>query len=143
MKTFKLISLHVVEDDGLKDIHLLEGLVINKENDTRTWLLEAYVSTDYLEYFSNLLKRSDQTTLRIIISRRENDPAFFFSRSLKINKLSDDKMSLLFSGSVKNSNTYAELLLRHLIEKGLTGEKLLQEFRVKMITKPTITPVQK
>lgn len=143
MKTFKLISFYVVEDHGLKDIQLLEGLVINQENDERTWLLEAYVSTAYLDYFQDLLNKGGQTTLQIIISRRENDPAFFYSRSFKINKLNDGKMSLLFSGNVKNSNTYAHLLLASLVEDGLSGETLLQVFKEKMITKPIITPVNK
>jgi YwpF-like protein len=143
VKTFKLISLHVVEDYGLIEIKLLEGLVINKENDTRTWLLEAYVPTTYLDYFEELQKKSDQFTLQIIISRRENDPAYFYSQSLKINKLSNDKMSLLFSGKVKNSNTYAELLLANLIEKGFSGERLLNEFKEKMLTKPALSPIQK
>ncbi|WP_428910074.1 YwpF family protein [Niallia sp. Krafla_26] len=143
MKTFKLISLYVVEEHGLKEINLIEGLVINKENDTRTWLLEAYVSVDYLEYFEELLKKDSPSTLQIIISRRENDPAFFYSQFLKINKLGNGRMSLLFSGYVKNSNTYVELLLADLIERGLTGQELLQEFKHKMITKPTIPPLKK
>jgi YwpF-like protein len=144
MKTFKLISLHVVEDDGLINIKLLEGLVINQENDSRTWLLEAYVSSTYLDYFKKLSKKGSPFTLQIIISRRENDPAYFYMESLQINQLSEDKMSLLFSGKVKNANsTYAELLLAHLIEKGFTGKKLLNEFKVKMLTKPSISPVQK
>ncbi len=143
MKTFRLISFQVIEDNGLKDIQLLEGLVINQENDARTWLLESFVSTTYLKYFQDLQKKDCQTTLQIIISRRENDPAFFYCQSLTINQLSDDKMSLLFSGTVKNSNTYAELLLASLIEEGLSGQKLLQEFKEKMITKPAITPIKK
>ena len=143
MKTFKLISLHVVEDDGLIDIKLLEGLVINQENDSRTWLLEAYISSTYLDYFKKLSKKGSPFTLRIIISRRENDPAYFYMESLQINQLSEDKMSLLFSGKVKNANsTYAELLLAHLIEKGFSGEKLLNEFKEKMLTKPAISSVQ-
>ena len=106
MKTFKLISLHVVEDDGLIHIKLLEGLVINQENDSRTWLLEAYVSSIYLDYFKNLSKKGSPFTLQIIISRRENDPAYFYIESLQINQLSEDKISLLFSGKVKNANCY-------------------------------------
>ena len=144
MKTFKLISLHVVEDNGLIHIKLLEGLVINQENDSRTWLLEAYVSSIYLDYFKNLSKKGSPFTLQIIISRRENDPAYFYMESLQINQLSEDKMSLLFSGKVKNANsTYAELLLAHLIEKGFSGKNLLNEFKVNMLTKPAISSVQK
>ena len=143
MKTFKLISLHVVEDDGLIDIKLLEGLVINQENDSRTWLLEAYVSTTYLEYFKERSQKGHHFTLQIIISRRENDPAYFYIESLQINQLNEDKMSLLFSGKVKNANsTYAGLLLAHLMEEGISGEKLLDEFKEKMLTRPTISSVQ-
>ena len=91
----------------------------------------------------NYRKKESPFTLRIIISRRENDPAYFYMESLQINQLSEDKMSLLFSGKVKNANsTYAELLLAHLIEKGFSGKKLLNEFKEKMLTKPAISSVQ-
>ncbi|MDQ7861543.1 YwpF family protein [Peribacillus frigoritolerans] len=44
MKSFKLISLQIVTENlNLIDIALTDGLIINKENDARSWLLEAFV----------------------------------------------------------------------------------------------------
>ena len=56
MKTFKLISLHVTGDHGLIEIDLEDGLIINKEDENRTWLLEASVSALYEDYFQSLLE---------------------------------------------------------------------------------------
>lgn len=40
MKTFKLFSLHIVKEDKLVDIPLEDGLIINKEDEHNTWLIE-------------------------------------------------------------------------------------------------------
>lgn len=143
MKTFRLISLQVVAECGLIDIKLDDGLVINKEDENRTWLLEASVSTTYESYFHSLLAVGNNVTLQVIISRKENDPAYFQAKPLLIKKLSEDHMSLLFKGTINRSNNYPELLLSNLIEKGLSGPDLLTEFKEKMITKPTLSPIKK
>ncbi|WP_394238524.1 YwpF family protein [Niallia oryzisoli] len=140
MKTFKLISLQVVEECGLIDIKLEDGLVINKEDRDRTWLLEAYVSAAYEPYFRALLDAGQEMSLQVVISRAENDPAYFQAKSLLIKKLSNNHLSLLFKGKINQANTYPEILLRALIERGLSGQELLNEFKEKMITKPKISP---
>lgn len=140
MKTFKLISLQVVEECGLIDIKLEDGLVINKEDKNRTWLLEAYVSAAYEPYFQALLDADQELSMQVVISRAENDPAYFQAKSLRIKKLAGGYLSLLFKGKINQENTYPELLLSALIEKGLSGQELLKEFKEKMITKPKISP---
>ncbi|MCQ6274647.1 hypothetical protein JMM81_06620 [Bacillus sp. V3B] len=141
MKTFKLISLQVVEKCGLIDIKLEDGLVINKEDESQTWLLEASVSTTYESYFQSLLDAGNDVTLQVIISQKENDPAYFQATPLLIKKLSEDHMSLLFRGNINRSNNYPELLLINLINQGLSGPDLLAQFKEKMITKPILSPV--
>ena len=42
MKTFKLFSLEVVEDDKSVEVPLEDGLILNKEDERSTWLIEAY-----------------------------------------------------------------------------------------------------
>src|SRR3954452_12852871 len=143
MKTFRLISLQVVEECGLIEIKLEDGLVINKEDENRTWLLEASVSTTYETYFQSLLDAGKKVTLQVVISRKENDPAYFQAKPLLLKKLSEDHMSLLFKGTINRSNNYPELLLANLIEKGLSGPALLAEFREKMVTKPLLSPLKK
>jgi len=46
MKTFKLVSLQFIEDQDAKDIDFIDGLIINKEDEKRTWLIELF--TDLL-----------------------------------------------------------------------------------------------
>lgn len=143
MKTFKLISLQVVEEGGLTDINLVDGLVINKEAEDRSWMVEAYVSTSYQSYFRSILEKNEPVSLQIIISRRENDPANFLSQSFNITPISEDHMSLLFKGTISRSNNYAEQLLTYLIGEGLSGEKLVSEFKEKLITRPILTSRKK
>ena len=44
MKSFKLISLQIItESKQLIDVELVDGLIINKENKSNTWIVEALV----------------------------------------------------------------------------------------------------
>lgn len=138
MKTFKLISLQIIDDSEAQDITLHDGLIINKEDERNRWLIEAYVDANYLDYFTKLLEADKETPAQVVISKKENDPASFTTRVLSVKKI-DGRLSVLFEGFLKRSKNYAELLLSSLIEKGLSGEELLNEFREKMMTKPKLT----
>ena len=51
MKTFKLVSLQLVPEDGEPEtIEILDGLIINKENEASTWLIEALMSDAQYEF---------------------------------------------------------------------------------------------
>ena len=126
MKTFKLISLHVTGDHGLIEINLEDGLIINKEDENRTWLLEASVSASYEDYFQSLLEDEKDLTLQIVISRKENEPAYYYSKLFHIRKLDSDSLSVLFKGSLNRSRSnYAEQVLTNLIEKGVNRTRAL------------------
>ncbi len=144
MKTFKLISLHVTGDHGLIEIKLEDGLIINKEDENRTWLLEALVPSSYEAYFQSLLEEKKELILQIVISRKANDPAYYHSKLFHIKKLNGDSLSLLFKGHLNRSRSnYAELVLANLIEKGFTGKELLKQFKKHMKLKPTMPSVKK
>jgi hypothetical protein len=138
MKTFKLISLQIIDDSEALDITLHDGLIINKEDERNRWLIEAYVGANYHDFFTKLLEADKETPAQVVISKKENDPASFTTRVLSVKKI-DGRLSVLFEGFLKRSKNYAELLLSNLIEKGLSGEELLSEFREKMLTKPKLT----
>lgn len=138
MKTFKLISLQIIDDSKALDITLHDGLIINKEDERNRWLMEAYVDAKYEDFFTKLLEANKETPAQVVISKKENDPASFTTRVLAVKKI-DDRLSVLFEGFLKRTRNYAELLLSNLIEKGLSGEELLSEFREKMLTKPKLT----
>ncbi|WP_066057961.1 YwpF-like family protein [Robertmurraya korlensis] len=138
MKTFKLISLQIIDDSDALDITLYDGLIINKEDERNRWLIEAYVDSNYHDFFTRLLESEKETPAQVVISKKENDPATFTTRVLSVKKI-DGRLSVLFEGFLKRSKNYAELLLSDLIEKGLSGEELLNEFREKMLRKPKLT----
>ena len=138
MKTFKLMSLQVVEEFGLIDIALRDGLIINKEDDQRSWLLEAYIHCSYEKYFQSMLDVGNEVTLQVYISRKENDPAYFKGNLIAIHTLGD-YITILFKGTVNRSrNDYAERLLTTLVDNGLSGQELLEAFREKMVSRPLL-----
>ncbi len=55
MKTFKLKKLIVKEGIEAKllqhEIKLLDGLIINREDEQNRWLIEAFIDQSYLEFF--------------------------------------------------------------------------------------------
>lgn len=142
MKTFKLISLQVVEEDELVEIELEDGLIISQENDISTWLIEAYVKKSYDHYFQKLAKQ-DEVIIQVVITKKENIPAAFQTNIMTIKQL-DNHISILFQAKLKKSNNdYAEIVLKKLIDKGLAGEELLNEFKRIMRGKPLLTAVKK
>ena len=58
MKSFKLISLQILtEKKQLVDIELVDGLIINKENGSNTWIVEALVKESH---YNDLKERSSK-----------------------------------------------------------------------------------
>lgn len=139
MKTFKLFSLQVVEEDQLVDIELEDGLIISQENDQSTWLIEAYISKSYDEYFQMLAKREEDLIVQVVITKKENSPAAFQTKIVTIKHI-NDHISILLKGNLKKTNyDYAEIVLKKLINQGISGDKLLSEFNHIMRSKPQMT----
>ena len=58
MKSFKLISLQIMTGTPqLIDVELVDGLIINKENSSSTWIVEALVEENH---YNELKKRSSR-----------------------------------------------------------------------------------
>lgn len=143
MKTFKLISLQIVEEEGLKDIALDDGLIINKEDDLSNWLIEAYISKTYLDYFTAAEDANKELTVQAVITKKENDPAAFITTVSSVKEL-ENHISILLQGSLRRTKSdYAELLLGDLVQQGLDGEELVTEFKNKMKSKPRLAAAKK
>jgi YwpF-like protein len=143
MKTFKLISLQVVEEDGLKEIALDDGLIINKEDEYSNWLIEAYTDKSYTSYFSDAFDQQKELVVQAVITKKENDPAAFVTRVSSIKEL-ENHISVLLEGSLKRTKSdYAEMLLDSLLQSGMEGDVLLNEFKIKMKSKPGLAAVKK
>jgi hypothetical protein len=139
MKTFKLISLQIVDGADLTDIELQDGLIINKEDDLRTWLIEAYTKKSYRDYF----KDGEEMIVQVVISKKENDPASFQTKVHSVKEF-ENNISVLLEGTLKRTrNEYAELVLDDLLKKGMSGDELLYEFKEKMKSRPRLAVVKK
>ncbi|XXM72879.1 YwpF-like family protein [Lysinibacillus sphaericus] len=143
MKTFKVISLQVVDNEELQDFDIEDGLIINKEDGKSTWLVETYMSQKYLDFFQKAQQQENDLEIQVVISNKANDPAAFMTSIRGIKKM-NGRMSVLFEGKLKKQrNEYAELLLDDLLQKGYAGDELVKEFREKMVSKPRLPVTSK
>jgi hypothetical protein len=138
MKSFKLVSLEVVEDGASIEVPLEDGLIINKEDDRSTWLLEAYTDLSLYDYFKKLHDADAEIIVEAIITKLENDPAFFQTKIVTLNKF-EKHMGVLLEGHLRRKRRdYSEILLENLLQKGLGGPALLTEFKEKLKSKPKL-----
>jgi hypothetical protein len=138
MKTFKLISLDVVENGNSIEVPLEDGLILNKEDEHSTWLIEAYTDLSKYEFFQKILEEDREIIVEAVISKKDNAPAYFQTKISSLQKF-DRHISVLFQGQMRrNKSDYSELLLDNLLQKGFEGEALLTEFKEKMKSKPKL-----
>lgn len=137
VKTFKLCSLAILFDDkqnynnGMrgKDIPLVDGLIINKEEARKNWLLEAVVEQKWAKFFEPFLKEGKKFMAEVTITRKTNDPATLVCKVRSIHKLKDH-YSVHFDGIlVVKKDDLSDMLLRNLINEGYEGEELYAEFK--------------
>ncbi|MBO8155490.1 MAG: YwpF-like family protein [Bacillaceae bacterium] len=133
MKTFKLISLDVLQKQG-EELHtlmidLVDGLIINREDEQNRWLIEAYTDQEYLQLFRKAKKEDRELVLQVKISKETNQPATFLVKVVAINEIGD-YMNVLFLGTIVNKKQeQIENVLQELIEQGYQGEMLLKKFK--------------
>jgi hypothetical protein len=133
MKTFLLKALQIVESQNeeiLKtDIDLLDGLIINREDDNNTWLIEALLDKKYLAFFMEMKEKQEQVMIEVKISKLTNAPATFITSIDSINKIGKH-INVMFMGKIIDKrNSKIEEMLSELIEKGYEGEELLIRFK--------------
>ncbi|WP_053368338.1 YwpF family protein [Bacillus sp. FJAT-27245] len=138
MKTFKLVSLEILDGEESTEINLESGLIINKEDEHSNWLLEAYTGLEHHDYFKNLSDTGNEFIVQAVITHKDNDPAYFQTRVCSLKKF-EEHISVLLEGQLrKTKNNYAEILLGQLLDQGYKGNILLDEFKDKMQRKPKL-----
>ncbi|MFS0672263.1 YwpF family protein [Ornithinibacillus sp. 179-J 7C1 HS] len=133
MKTFLLKQLQIVESQHEElvktDIELIDGLIINREDDKNTWLIEAFMDRKYLEWFEDLSTRRDQVMVEVKISKVTNAPATFITSIDSINKIGK-QINVIFMGTIVDKRkSKIEEMLGELINQGYQGEELLEKFK--------------
>lgn len=143
MKTFKLISMQLADEDSLVDIDMEDGLIINKEDDKGTWLVEVFTDHKYIPYFQDACDHDKEIIVQVVITKQENDPAAFLTKVCCVKKLKNHASILLTGKLTKPKSDYPERLLEYLLDKGYKGDQLLSEFKDKITTRPKILQPKK
>ena len=138
MKTFKMLSFDLVTEDGMQNITLVDGIVINQENSDQSWILELFISQKYQPLFTSLLEKEADFDARAVISFPENEPAPFYVTVFTIEPIGEH-LSVLLKGTLKSKRSkYAEQLLAELLDEGISIENLLSRFSHDMKTRPKL-----
>ena len=138
MKTFKMISVSLIRNNEELPILLEDGIVINQENTSRSWILELFIDQKHENFFNELKASNELFNAKVVISYPENEPAHFEVATYSVKKIGDH-LSVLLRGTLKRvRRKYAESLLAELIEDGLIGEELLTQFEKDMKTRPSL-----
>lgn len=107
MKTFKLKSLIICfeNDERLVQqyIPIIDGLIIDREDDLQQWIIEAYMNQSYKDFFTLLNQEQSNLILQVKITKETNDPAFFLCKMIDMNDI-ENNMNVLFKGSIIDRN---------------------------------------
>ncbi|SDN31850.1 YwpF-like family protein [Alkalicoccus daliensis] len=137
MKTFRLCSLIILFDEPPaenesvrgKEIPIKEGLIINKEESEKNWLLEAVVHKDWKNFFEEYISRDQHVMAEVTITKRTNDPATLYCQIKAVHEL-QEHLSIHIEGRiVAKKEDLSDMLLRNLLDEGFSGEELYAEFR--------------
>lgn len=138
MKSFKMLTIGVVDNEEIVDYPLKDGICINQENSHRSWILEAYMDRKFKDSFEKYEKSQDPIDVKVVISYPENEPAAFNVVVYAVKEIGEN-ISVLMKGTLKRIRTqYAEQLLEQLLEEGLSGEALLDRFKDDMKSRPRL-----
>jgi|SRR5690625_702413 len=133
MKTFKLNSFSVLlneqEQKKKYPIDLIDGLIINREDEEGQWLTEAYIDKKYNNLFQRLKSNTESLMIEVKITKESNTPVTFNTRILEINEISDSINVLLIGKMIDKRKSIVEELLSKLISEGHQGQELLERFK--------------
>lgn len=138
MKTFKLISLHLVKEDELVEVPLEDGLIINREDDSHAWLIEAFTDKGFSDLFHAAVDEKSDLLVQVVITHKDNPPAPFKVKARSVQAF-EKNISVLLEGTlIRTRNNFSEELLSDLVQKGLSGEELVTEFKAQMKQKSAL-----
>ena len=138
MKTFKMLSVGIVNENHLQDFPLIDGIIINQENSHRLWILEMFIDQEHQSIFEQWRENEELLEAKVVISYPENEPAAFLVAVEAVKPIGDN-ISVLLKGRLKRARAqYAEQLLEELIGEGFEGQELLHRFESDMRSRPRL-----
>lgn len=135
MKTFKLISIEILEKSGdellNRQIDISAGLIIDREIDHDRWLIECMIPRSYIDFFRSKKDEERELVVQVRISKAENPKATIVAKINSINDI-EDEINVIFIGNLVNrEREQVEQMLQELIEAGYQGASLLKKFKEK------------
>ena len=138
MKTFKMISVEVLQESGVLAFPLFDGIIINQENSHRLWVLELFIDAKHKDIMEKWKAEKTLLTVRVVISYPGNEPATFDVAVENWSQIGD-RISVLMKGRLKRARSkYAEHLLEELLDAGFEGDALLEQFETGMWDRPKL-----
>ena len=128
-----------MEDEKSIDVTLDHGLIINKEDEHSTWLLEAYTRDLALyDFFKKINDEDREIIVQVVITKPENDPVFLQTK-ISCLQLFNEHISVLLQGHLRRTTkNHSQMLLESLLQQGFAGDSLLSEFIKKKNTVPRV-----
>ncbi|MDE5415695.1 YwpF family protein [Alkalihalobacterium chitinilyticum] len=139
MKTYRLFSLRVLQphEKGVSqvDIPLQDGLIIDMEDTAKKWLIDAVINQDGIGIFETCEKENGKLIIEAVITSENNYPATMVTKVRKITHLSN-KVSILLDGLMAvRKDDIIDVILESIVDEGLTGDALLEEFKKRKATR--------
>lgn len=133
-----MLSVEVMQDDGVLPFPLYDGIIINQESSHRLWVLELFIDSKHKEIMEKWKSEKTLLTARVVISYPGNEPASFVVTVEDWLQIGD-RISVLMKGRLKRARSkYAEHLLEELLDEGLAGDELLERFEMAMWDRPKL-----
>ncbi|KGR75995.1 YwpF family protein [Ureibacillus sinduriensis] len=138
MKTFKMLSFDLINEQGGVNIPIVDGIVINQENSRKSWILELFLSKEHQSTFEKLKDSDELFEVHVIISFPDNEPAPFQVKVSDIQAIGE-KITVLLKGMIKTRRSkYAEALLHSLLSENLSSDELMARFKKGMRERPRL-----
>ncbi|MEQ6388314.1 YwpF-like family protein [Bacillaceae bacterium S4-13-58] len=133
MKTFKLVSLDIIDEKEEEivqtPLELIDGLIVNREDEQNHWVVEAFLSKDYLPLFSSYIEDDENVMLQAVITKKSNRPAMVLAKVIEYNEIGDH-INVLFIGTlIDRKQDQVEKMLKRLIDEGYQGDELFEKFK--------------
>lgn len=127
-----------MQENGVLAFPLYDGIIINQENSHRLWVLELFIDAKYKDIMDKWKVEETLLTVRVVISYPGNEPASFDVAVENWSQIGD-RISVLMKGRLKRARSkYAEHLLEELLDEGLEGDALLEQFEMGMWDRPKL-----
>src|SRR5699024_800848 len=107
---------------------LIDGLIIDREDEKSRWIVEAFTTNDFLSYFKSK-KEQGEMIIQVKISKESNDPATFITSLIQLTEISH-KISVLFMGTIVDQQiSNIQEKLQQLIEDRYDDRGLSEMFK--------------